>query len=272
MSHNTLNGFQNPSQTTESENLFRFLDAADAMAFVQDCKQKMLALGPVQSGDHVLDVGCGLGHEVIRLAQTVGENGRVVGIDQNPMMIAEAQRRAADIAYPLEFQVGDGHRLNFETESFDLCRAERVIEYVKNPQQMLAEMVRVVRPGGAVVIFDFDYDGVVVAGGDRDLMRRMKQPIFDSVPHGGIGSQLPHLYRQVGLQEIQVVPHAFTPSYFVYERLARGPLEQALQSGIISQTEFESWWQAVEQANQEGRFFSAYLGFVVSGRKPVIGA
>lgn len=268
MSKDTLKGFQDADHAADSENLFRFLDAADSMAFVQVCKRQMLDLCPVQEGHYILDVGCGVGHEVQRMAQGVGQSGRVVGIDHNESMIAEAQRRAKGSSFPVEFYVGDAERLDFDRDSFDLSRSERVIEYLENPQQMLAEMVRVVRPGGAIINFDFDYDGFILDAADRESMRRMKQAIFDSVPSGGIGSQLPRLYHQLGMQDIQIIPQVFTPPYFVYERLSRGTLEKTMKAEKISTSELEAWWRDLEQANQDGRFFAAYLGFIVSGRKP----
>lgn len=51
----------------------------------------MLEVRPVGEGDQVLDVGCGLGHEVRRLAELVGPRGRVAGIDASPAMITEAR-------------------------------------------------------------------------------------------------------------------------------------------------------------------------------------
>ena len=55
----------------------------------------MLDLCPVGAGARVLDVGCGLGHELMRLAPQVGRGGRIVGVDASPSMVAEARRRAA---------------------------------------------------------------------------------------------------------------------------------------------------------------------------------
>ncbi len=73
-------GFQETGQSVDAEATFRWLDRADGHPLVQQIKQRMLDVCAVGEGDQVLDVGCGLGHEVRRLVQRVGPRGRVVGI------------------------------------------------------------------------------------------------------------------------------------------------------------------------------------------------
>ena len=167
-------GFREPNQGAEGESLVRFLDGSDKLDFVQEYRRRMLDLCPVHDGDHVLDIGCGAGHEVRHLAERVGWNGRVVGIDQGEPTIAEAKRRAAGQSLPVEFLVADAGQLDFTSHSFNLCRAERVLLFVEDPRRVLNEMVRVVRPGGCVVIFDFDHDGFVLDHSDQSLFHRIK--------------------------------------------------------------------------------------------------
>lgn len=149
--------FQDVNQVAEGESLVHFLDGVDALDDVQECKRLMLDLCPVRDGDHVLDVGCGLGHEVQRLAERVGQSGRVIGIDRGESMIVEAQQRAAGLSFPVEFQVADARQLDFTNHSFDLCRAERVLQFVERPLQVLNEMAP---PGGR-------HTGKGTGGGNR---------------------------------------------------------------------------------------------------------
>jgi ubiquinone/menaquinone biosynthesis C-methylase UbiE len=250
---------------------FRWLDRADGHPLIQDVKRRMFDLCPVREGESILDVGCGVGHEVLRLAQRVGPHGRVVGIDRNLPMIAEAQRRAAGHAGQVAFTVGDAQRLDYPDDQFDLCRTERVLRYLERPEEALREMVRVVRPGGFVLAFDFDSDQTVVDAANPALARRVADVLDAAVPHPWMGRQLFGLFQRVGLADVRVIPQVIFVSggagFGVYQQLTRGTIERAVQLGQISATEATRWWADLEESAEAQTFFSANLGFIVAGRK-----
>jgi len=217
-------------------------------------------------------VGCGLGHEVFRLAQHVGPQGLVVGVDTNPSMIAEARKRAAGENLTIGLEVGDGQHLAFPDDSFDLCRTERVLRYLENPEAALAEMTRVVHPGGFVLAFDFDSDQTVVDAPDSMLTRRVAVVLDAAVPQPWIGRQLFGLFRRVGLTDVRVVPHAICLSgaagFAVYRQLNEGTIARAMRAGHITPAEVGAWWAALNWAAAAEAFFSANLGFIAVGKKP----
>src|SRR5215813_14208487 len=196
-------GFQETGQSAGTEAIFRWLDGADESPLIQQVKQQMLDVCPVRTGDQVLDVGCGLGHEVCRLARLTGPQGRVAGIDANPAMITEARRRGAGLGLPISFEVGDAHQVGLPGGSFDLCRTERVLRYVDRPEAVVTQMVRLTRPGGSVLAFDFDSDQTVVDAPDPALARRIVGVLDAAVPHPWIGRQLFRLFRDAGLRDVQ---------------------------------------------------------------------
>lgn len=264
-------GFQQAGQPGGTEAIFRWLDGADESPLIQQVKRHMLDVCLVRAGDHVLDVGCGLGHEARRLAQHVGPQGRVVGIDANPAMITEARRRAAVLDLPISFDVGDAHQVGLPDGSFDLCRAERVLRYVDRPEAVLAQMVRLARPGGSVLVFDFDSDQTVVDAPDSVLVRRIADVLDAAVPHPWIGRRLFGMFERAGLRDVGVVPHALcfcgAAGFAVYRRLNQGTIDRAAQAGQLSASEAAAWWAGLESAAQAGTFFSAVLGFIAAGRK-----
>jgi ubiquinone/menaquinone biosynthesis C-methylase UbiE len=216
-------------------------------------------------------LGCGLGHEARRLAEVVGPRGRVVGIDANPVMIAEARQRDADPTLPIAFEVGDAHHVDLPGDMFDLCRTERVLRYLDSPEAAVGEMGRLARPGGSVLAFDFDSDQTVVDAPDPALARRIAEVLDAAVPHPWIGRQLFGLFRRAGLRDVRVIPHAICLSgaagFAIYEQLNQGTIDRARQAGQVTAEEVAAWWAALTRAAETETFFSAVLGFIAAGRK-----
>lgn len=257
--------FQDANQASDSKMLLEFLDAADRLESVQAYRQRMLDLSPPDSGQRILDVGCGIGHSALKLGSLVGPTGHVIGIDKNPFLIAEAQRRAAALSAGLTYRVEDASHLNFPEHSFDICRAERVLMYIDNPQLVLDAVVRVVRPKGTLIFFEFDYDGMVVDAPEPAFTRRLGRLIADSVPNPWIGRQLPRLLRERGVQAITVIPHTILTTYEIYRYVVGGTVAQALRTGQLLSTEVTMWWRALEEAEAAGNFFAGFPGFIVCG-------
>lgn len=264
--------FQPTGQSFDAEATFTWLDRMDGNPLIQQLKRRMLDASPVEEGDHVLDMGCGLGHEARRLAERVGPRGRVVGIDANPVMIAEAHQRVADLLLPVAFEVGDAHHVDLPDDTFDLCRTERVLRYLASPEAAVGEMARVARPGGSVLAFDFDSDQTIVDAPDPAFARRIAEVLDAAVPHPWVGRQLFGLFKRAGLRDVRVIPHALCFSgaagFAVYQRLNQGTLDRAVQAGQVAADEVAAWWAALTQAAQAETFFSAVLGFIAAGRKP----
>jgi len=265
-------GFQDAGQSIGAEAAFRWLDRADENPLIRQLKRQMLDVCPVGEGDQVLDVGCGLGHEARRLAELAGPRGRVIGIDASPAMITEARRRAAGLDLPVTFEVGDAHEVALPDGSFDLCRTERVLRYVDRPEAVLTEMLRLARPGGSVLAFDFDSDSTVVDAPDPALARRIAELLDAAVPHPWIGRQLFGLFRRAGLADVRVVPHAIclpgTAGFAAYQQLNKGTIDRAMQAGQVSAGEVAAWWAALQAAAEAETFFAVNLGFIAAGTKP----
>ena len=264
--------FQPTGQSFDTEATFTWLDRMDGNPLIQQVKRQMLDACPVREGDHVLDVGCGLGHEARRLAERVGPQGRVVGIDANPVMITEARQRTEGLHLPIAFEIGDAHHMDLPDNTFDLCRTERVLRYLTSPETAVGEMARVAHPGGSVLAFDFDSDQTIVDAPDSALARRIAEVLDAAVPHSWIGRQLFGLFKRAGLRDVRVVPHAICFSgasgFAVYQRLNQGTIDRAAQAGQVTPDEVAAWWAALTQAAEAETFFTVVLGFIAAGRKP----
>jgi ubiquinone/menaquinone biosynthesis C-methylase UbiE len=266
-----LSGFCDVDRTPAPDQFLHFLDAINAWPFFRDeVKPRSIELLAVRPGQHLLDVGCGLGDVVRRLAERVGPSGRVAGIDLSERLIAEARRRSAEHGAAVEFHVGSAERLPWPADSFDGSRVDRVLMFMDRPEQAIGEMARVTRPGGWVVASEFDMETAVVDSPYRTLTRKLLDYWCDTIPNGWIGRRLPGLFGELGLQDVTVVPLSLRmTAYRQWNEVFQieVTVQRALQANVVSAHEAELWLEQLRQADERGRFFLALNLFLVAGQK-----
>lgn len=128
------------------------------------------ALG-VAAGDQVLDVGCGPGFYLAELLEQVGSTGTATGIDASPQTLALARRRTQGRGNVRLYQA-DATALPVSDASFDAALSVQVLEYVANVDAALAELQRVLRPGGRLVVWDVDWATVSLHSSDAARTER----------------------------------------------------------------------------------------------------
>ncbi len=123
----------------------------------RELRQRTANLARIQPGDAVLDVGCGTGTLALEVARRVGHTGRVAGVDPGAEQIARARRSAARRHVPIEFQIGVIEQLPFPDQTFDVVLSTLMMHHLPKSlkRQGLAEIARVLKPGGRLVITDF---------------------------------------------------------------------------------------------------------------------
>jgi ubiquinone/menaquinone biosynthesis C-methylase UbiE len=247
----------------------RFFDAGNALPSIRALKPIMLDQLALRRGLHVLEIGCGAGDDVRAIARRVGLEGCVIGIDTSRPIVDEASRHINVRSLPVEFRVGDALALDLPDASVDRCRLERVLMHVDgDPGTVVGEVARVLRPDGRAVVFDFDWDALVIDGAGRELTRRIVRSYSDGVANGGVGRALPRLLRDAGLIDVCVIPHAVEIPYDFFGWVISGHLDAALAAGRFTPEELIGWWDELDLAHERARFFAAILGFVVTGTKP----
>jgi len=266
---------------------FAFLDAENRKPEIRAAKERSLARLALLSGDRVLDIGCGPGDDARALAALVGPQGQVLGIDVDPMMLAEAERRSAALAReaaeaagteaaetpsraPVQFRLGDVYAIDAADASFDACRAERVFLHLAEPARALAEMIRVLAPGGRIAILDRDIETRTIDAPDRPTTRAILNAWCDNFRDGWIGRALPRLFRDAGL--LDIVVEAFTVIDTDYEAyLAQYDLPRvaayAQEMGVISEDAGRRWLVSIEEQARRGSFLASMTCFMVTGRK-----
>ena len=130
---------------------------ASLLSFGQDPRWRRFLVShvPADGGDVVLDVATGTAAVALELVRSTGCS--VVGVDQSGEMLAVARRRvhAAGLADRIELVEGSAAELPFEAAAFHHLTFTYLLRYVTDPAAVLAELVRVVRPGGTVAMLEF---------------------------------------------------------------------------------------------------------------------
>jgi len=243
------------------------MDEAQKPQAIQASKHLMLERSALTSSEAVLDVGCGPRNDLFDMAERVGPAGRLVGLDASEVMIAEARRRAKERRLHITFEVGDVTALPFTDGTFDVCRAARVLEHLADPNGALAEMVRVTRPDGRIVAFDFDWDTLIIDHPDKQTTRDVVLTYSDSIHNGWVGRQLPRLFRQQRLEVLSVDPVQVFVHYALAELFLGSHLVALQTSGALRPDQAQRWWEDLRRADATGTLLISFTAFVVAGAK-----
>lgn len=261
-------GFQQSDATANRNALFAFLDRVNGLPHIQAIKRRMADLLEPQAGQRVLDVGCGMGHELLKLADLVAPDGQVIGIDLNTHMVEEAGRRTAHLGDAVRCETGDAQEIPLDDAAVDGARAERVLMYIPDRERALSEIVRVVRPGGLIVAFELDYGATAIDAPDPTVAQNVLDVLATTVPHRWAGRSLSRLFHSAGLDDIVVEPFPVKLPYDVHQQLVGPALDAAVQDGRLDAAAYAHWWEASETANRFGHHSDTFFGMVVRGRKP----
>lgn len=250
-----------------------YLESAIEQTEVNRYKKKSYQLLNIESGSFVLDIGCGTGDDVLALVELVGPNGKVIGLDNSELMIEKANQRLKQKQLPVQFRVGDIHKLDLADNTFDGCRADRVFMHLHDRQQALSEMIRVTRPGGRIVVVDPDWDTMIVEAPDRDLTRRIIDNFVDRlVLNPWCGRESFKLFQQAGLVNVVVADAAtlvLTDFSTAKQLMMFDKAANLMRENNPSLSDkIESWLNYLKQADDEGFFFSAATMFTIIGEKP----
>ncbi len=227
------------------------------------------ALAPLP-GDHILEVGCGSGVLCRQVSPEVVPGGKITGVDISPEFLRIAQSYAANagLSDSIQWGAGQAEVLPFRDASFDAVFAARLLLHISDPQAVLNELVRVVRPGGRAVVMDWDFDTVAIDHSDRELTRRLLHWRCDH--HGGnnwSGRQLWGLMAATGLVNVKMMPFvsvarrendSLTLSLFKAAQVAR-------DGGAIAPDEYDAWVGELKSSLAAGCFFASIVYFIVTG-------
>lgn len=160
-------------------------------------RQATVDLARLQPGASVLEVGCGTGDVALLASDQVGASGSVVGIDPSPEMIAVARRKAEKTGRTVDFQSGVIEALAFADHTFDVVFSSLMMHHLpaEIKQRGLAEIARVLKPGGVLVIIDM-----------KQARTHRERLVKTLMLHGAMGNgvqHLPPLLQAAGFTQVE---------------------------------------------------------------------
>jgi ubiquinone/menaquinone biosynthesis C-methylase UbiE len=251
--------FTKVDDTADASWFIRFMDVANAVPEYGAIRSSLVrALGPL-TGRSVLDVGCGTGDDSRELASLGAE---VVATDISDAMLAEARRRGGAVS----FRSADVHALPFPAASFDGVRVKLVRQHSPAVDAADDELVRVLRPGGRLAVFDYDFETLALDHPDRGATRAIVRYWVDNHREGWSGRQLRRRFAQRGLTDISITPHTVQMPFGFFRSSMEGTLAAAAASGAVDVDPME-WWRPLEEAEADGHFFAGLTGYVLGATR-----
>ncbi len=221
-------------------------------------RERVLQALALTTGERVLDIGSGPGLLAYGMAKAVGPKGQVCGIDVSHAMLAMAKKRCGDQAWT-DFRQAEATQLPYPDDNFDASVSTQVYEYVRDIPAALAELHRVLRPGGRAVILDTDYGSLVIHTEDGPRMQRVLSAWDEHFVHASLPRLLSRQLREAGfmVRHRAAIP-MFNPE-FEDNTYAKGMLAMmasfAPGRNGVSQSEADAWFAEFGTLGAEGKFF-----------------
>ena len=216
-------------------------------------------------GDRVLDAGCGPGFYVSEILERVGGEGSVVGIDASEAMLALAAKRCEGHDN-VSFEQGDVTELPVADSDFDRALSVQVLEYVADIPAALAELHRVLRPGGRVLIWDVDWATVSWHSEDPARMERCLRAWDGHLTDPTLPRTLSAQMRAAGFEDVAMQGHTFATDDLSKETYA-GALVP-LMAAYVGTDEAQNWAAEQRELAGRGESYFACIQFCFTGTRP----
>jgi SAM-dependent methyltransferase len=247
-------------QTGDPSFYAALLDATRAEGLAEARRDPGAAFAPLKlrPGLRVLDVGCGTG-DYLRVMAPLIAPGPAVGVDLSAALVARARQREAPAEALVSFQVGDACELPFAAAAFDRVVANQILLHLADPWRAVAEMRRVLAPGGLLSVGEWDWDSMCLALTDREIGRRFTHLLCDQMSNGLIARELDWQLTRRGFSDVTVTPRLWlhrTPGA-VQDWLIEPVARELVRTGALTPEEGGFLLADLRERAGDGRYFLA---------------
>lgn len=255
--------------TADKGDLVARLDAMHQLSTFRAYKQETFSLLDLTTGAVVADIGCGTGEDERSLARLVGPCGQVLGFDLSEAMLEQARDRHSDLTN-VTFHQASAQALPARDASFDAVRADRVLLHVPDPAATLREMLRVLRPGGRIVISEPDMPGCWLSSNNQRVSAAIFHQIAESCVSPYLARDLWTLFRDAGLDDAKLLVRAVTehdPASVAKILDFESVVGHMVHAGRLATEQVEAWLEDFRQRGRAGRFAAGVSIFIASATK-----
>lgn len=235
------------------------LDGFASLPGVRAAKEASYAAAGVQLPGRVLDVGCGTGSDLATWSLAAGVPA--LGVDKSWHMLRQARLRAPTC----QVIQADSHHLPFHDQTFAAVRCERLLMHDAGPHLAVAEMARVVRRGGRIVLVEPDMEGTILSGPGPGLMAEWLELRFTQ---SRCGRGLPAWLSGSGLTITAVEMHHQVCDYDTADAVLELSAYAAWAQQAGQAHDIKMWEQAMRGLDEAASFVCAIPIFVVTATRP----
>ena len=243
----------------------------------KDETDAVVRLAGFGEGDRLLDVGCGPGFLSLDLAERVGPTGSVLAVDRSERFIRHLRREAeARRLDAIRAEVADARDVDLEEASFDGAICRWVLMFVPEPERVVANVARALRPGGVFAVMEYVRFCTLSLWPRGERFRQLYDSVHELIARSGgdadVGGRIPAIAERVGLEVVELKPilRVGRPGSPLWRWLEATHVNHTnlVESGLLTASELEAYtreWE--ERAGDPGAFIVAAPVLATIARK-----
>ena len=259
----------NPADTNLAQRSGIDLFAGDRNAIVERAygtpdvarsRQAMVAALAIRPGEAIIEIGSGPGYMTVDMAAATGPAGRLHALDISADMVARTRARCGGAGLAnVTFGVGDMAALPTESDAYDVAAVGQVLEYMIEPAAGMAEIFRVLKPGGRAAILDIDWGTLIWHAEDAGRLARVVEAAQGFRPDPYVARRIPALAAAVGLRLLAADALVTVNTTFGEDTLSRWMFElmrlSGPETGAISDADADAAYLEFQRLSDTGAYY-----------------